>query len=199
MSWKRGAYPEYELEDVIAAIFALKETKGRKQLAEELGLGEGSVRTLLKKLSLLGLIESKQRGHKLSAMGERVLAELVDRFSEPVPVGPVEEMPSLALVIHNPLEFKSIELRDEAIRAGAKGAMILHVKGGEPVFPEDGRPLKDTLPALAEELKLKLNPSEGDVLVISWAEEPHVAMKSVIHVAVFLRDDVPRELVEVVV
>ncbi|WP_048151547.1 DUF4443 domain-containing protein [Palaeococcus ferrophilus] len=198
MSWKRGAYPEYELEDVIAAIFALKETKGRKQLAEGLGLGEGSVRTLLKKLSSLGLIESKQRGHHLSDKGESVLGELAGKFSEPVPVSPVEGMPSRALKIHGPPTFKSIDLRDEAIRAGAKGAMILRVKDGEPVFPEDGRPLRETLPELAEELMGKLNPSEGDALVISWAEEPHVAVKSAIHVAVFLRDEVPRELAEVV-
>jgi len=196
MSWKRGAYPEYELEDVIAAIFMLKESRGRKQLADGLGLGEGSVRTLLRKLSMLGLIESKQRGHHLSQKGEAIFAELAEKFSEPVSVS-MENIPAFALAVHEPPAFKSIELRDEAIRAGAKGAMILSVRNGEPVFPEDRRPLKETLPELADELVKKLDFHNDDVLVVSWADEAHVAMKSAIHVAVVLKDEVPRELVEV--
>ena len=197
MSWKRGAYPEFTLEDAIATLFLLKTPRGRKQISEELDLGEGSVRTLLKKLAKLELIESKQKGHYLSENGLKVLSQITVLFSEPLEVEKVENMPTYALLIKNPPQFKSIELRDEAIRYFAKGAMILVCKDSEIIFPEDGRPLKETLPKLAEDLK-KLNPEEGDLIVVTWAEDKADAIKSAIHVALTLKkSELPKEILEV--
>ncbi|WP_457742361.1 DUF4443 domain-containing protein [Thermococcus sp.] len=192
MSWKRGAYPEFTVEDVVAVLFLLRNPIGRKTISELLDLGEGSVRTLLRKLSTMEIIESSQRGHVLSERGRRLLEEMSMEFSEVYRVGNVEGFPAYAVVVKNPPEFKSIELRDEAIRFFAKGAMILIVKNGEIVFPEDGRPLKGTMPELAEKLSL-LKPEEGDMVVVTWAENPADAMKSAYHVAVFLKD-VPEEI-----
>jgi len=194
MDWKRGAYPEFEIEDVIAAMFMLKEPIGRKSLADALGIGEGSVRTMLKKMNSKGLINSTQRGHVLSSNGWRLLKEIESLFSEAVPVGFIEGHHAYSLKIHDPPEFKSIELRDEAIRYFARGAMILSVKGGRPIFPEDGRPVKDTLPELHERLR-KLDFSDGDLLIVTWAEERFNAIKSAYHVAVSLkRSELPDEL-----
>ncbi|AHF80699.1 DUF4443 domain-containing protein [Thermococcus paralvinellae] len=197
MGWKRGAYPEFTLEDAVATLFLLKTPRGRKQISEELDLGEGSVRTLLKKLSKMGLIESKQKGHYLNEKGLKVLSEITTLFSEPVEVEKVENMPTYALLVKNPPQFKSIELRDEAIRYFARGAMILVCRNGEIVFPEDGRSLKETLPKLAEDLK-KLNPEEGDLIVVTWAEDKADAIKSAIHVALTLKkSELPKEILEV--
>ncbi len=123
MSWKRGAYPEFTLEDVIATLFLLKEPIGRKAIAETLDLGEGSVRTLLKKLNWIDVIDSAQRGHFLSKTGKKLLERLKGGiFSEAHFVGKVDGMPAYAIVVKNPPpQFKSIELRDEAIRFFAKG------------------------------------------------------------------------------
>ncbi|WP_456423666.1 DUF4443 domain-containing protein [Thermococcus sp.] len=192
MGWKRGAYPEFTIEDAVAVLFLLKSPVGRKTISELLDLGEGSVRTLLRKLSRQGLIESSQRGHVLSEKGKVLVEKLSKSFSEVHAVGKVEGFPAYALVVKRPPEFKSIELRDEAIRFFAKGAMILVVKNGEVVFPEDERPLKDTMPELAERLS-SLGLEGGDVVVVTWAESPADAMKSAYHVAVFLRD-VPEEI-----
>ncbi|AIF69593.1 hypothetical protein PAP_05965 [Palaeococcus pacificus DY20341] len=198
MSWKRGAYPEFGLEDVVAAVFLLKDAKGRKQISEELNLGEGSVRTLLKKLSHLELIESKQKGHYLSEKGLKKLKEINSLFSEPKEIEKIEGMPAYALLIHNPPEFKSIDLRDEAIRFFAKGAMILVYEKGQIIFPEDGRPLKDTLPEIAQDLE-NLELKEGDLIVITWAPQKAHALKSAIHVALFLKKgELPRDILEVV-
>lgn len=198
MSWKRGAYPEFTLEDVVATLFMLKEPKGRKQISEELGLGEGSVRTLLKKLSSFGLIESKQRGHYLSRNGKTELEKIKNLFSEPREVSKIEDMSTYALAVHDPPEFKSIELRDEAIRFFARGAMILIMKDGEIVFPEDGRALRETLPELVHDLRSKVDAVEGDLIAVTWAGERHRALKSVLHVALFLkRDNLPRELTNI--
>ena len=194
MSWKRGAYPEFTLEDVVTVLFMLREPVGRKTISEVLELGEGSVRTLLKKLSQLGAIRSTQRGHSLSERGKELLRIIEESFSGVINVGKVDGMPAFALKVRKPGEFKSIEMRDEAIRFHAKGAMILLVKNRKIVFPEDERPLEDTMPELEGKLKL-LQPNEGDMIVVTWAESPSRAMKSAYHVALSLKgEDLPEEL-----
>ncbi|KPU62313.1 hypothetical protein EP1X_09515 [Thermococcus sp. EP1] len=194
MDWKRGAYPEFKMEDVLITLFLVKTPKGRKQISEELSLGEGTVRTLLKKLAASGLIESQQKGHFLSEEGIKVVNEISTLFSEPVEIESIEGFPACALIVKNPPEFKSIELRDEAIRFFAKGAMILLCSGGEVIFPEDGRPLKDTLPEIDREVK-RLPLKDGDLIVITWAESRTNAIKSAIHVAVVLKEDsLPSEI-----
>ncbi|NJE46910.1 DUF4443 domain-containing protein [Thermococcus sp. GR7] len=195
MSWKRGAYPEFTLEDVIAVLFMLRNPAGRKTISEVLDLGEGSVRTLLKKLAGLEVIESTQRGHSLNDKGLKLLERISKSFSEVQKVGKVEDYPAYALIVKDPPEFKSIELRDEAIRFFAKGAMILVVKKGEPVFPEDSRPLSDTMPELAEKLKKAFQLEESDLIVVTWAEKEPEAMKSAYHVALFLKgEELPEDI-----
>ncbi|ASJ00360.1 DUF4443 domain-containing protein [Thermococcus gorgonarius] len=195
MSWKRGAYPEFTLEDLIASIFMLREPVGRKTMAEALDLGEGSVRTLLKKLDGIGIIESAQRGHFLNRKGIELVKKLKELFSEAHFVGKVENMPAYALVVKNAPEFKSIDLRDEAIRFFARGAMILRVKGGEIVFPEDNRPLKETMEELAERIEDVLDFSDGDTVIVTWAENPADAIKSAYHVAIVLKgEEIPEEV-----
>ncbi len=194
MSWKRGAYPEFSLEDALAAVFMLRNPTGRKAISEELGLGEGSVRTLLKKLSALGIISSTQKGHFLNDKGVELLNQILNLFSEPIRVGEVEGMPAVALKVRKPPEFKSIELRDEAIRFFARGAMLLLIKDNEAIFPEDGRKLGEMLPELAERIKA-LKAEEGDLVVITWAEDKANALKSAIRVAVSLKgDELPGEI-----
>ncbi|NPA47807.1 MAG: DUF4443 domain-containing protein [Thermococci archaeon] len=196
MDWKRGAYPEFEMEDVVAAIFMLKEPMGRKSLADALGIGEGSARTMLKKMNSAGIINSTQRGHILTKKGLELLNRLGDLFSEAIPVGFVEGYPAYSLRVPDPPEFKSIELRDEAIRYFAKGAMILLVKNGTPVFPEDQRPVRDTLPELYERLKA-LDFKDGDLILVTWSDEPSDAIKSAYHVAISLkRNSLPVEIEE---
>jgi len=198
MDWKRGAYPEFKIEDAVAVLFLLKTPKGRKQISEELNLGEGTVRTLLKKLSSVRLVESQQKGHSLSEKGIEVVREMSKLFSEPLEVSPLEDFVTYALVVKNPPEFKSIELRDEAIRFFARGAMILIVQENEIVFPEDRRALKETLPELSEDLK-KLPVENGDLVIVTWANTKADALKSLIHVVLTLKGELlPEEIKKLV-
>ncbi|CAD5244835.1 DUF4443 domain-containing protein [Thermococcus camini] len=195
MSWKRGAYPEFTLEDAVAVLFMLQNPTGRKAVSEALDLGEGSVRTLLRKLLWQGLIRSTQRGHSLNGRGMELLEGISRHFSEVRRVGEIEGHPAFALTVREPGKFKSIELRDEAIRFFAKGAMILVVRNGEPIFPEDGRPLSETMPELAEKVKGAFRLEDGDLVVVTWAEKEADAMKSAYHVALSLKEEVlPEEI-----
>ncbi|KUK17248.1 DUF4443 domain-containing protein [Thermococcus sibiricus] len=194
MDWKRGAYPEFEIEDVLVTLFLLKTPKGRKQISEELSLGEGTIRTLLKKLAGLNLIKSQQKGHSLSEKGVKVLETILDLFSAPVELCSIENFPTYAIVVKDPPKFKSIELRDEAIRFFARGAMILCYLSGEVIFPEDNRPLKETLPEIAKDLE-RIPLEDGNLIIITWAENRIDAIKSAIHVALVLKgDQIPVEI-----
>ncbi|WP_297499883.1 DUF4443 domain-containing protein [Thermococcus sp.] len=186
MSWKRGAYPEFTLEDAVAVIYLLQKPVGRKTISEILELGEGSVRTLLRKLSALGLIESSQRGHTLSEKGRSIAEKISKHFSEAIESGRIEGKPAYTLLVRDPGDFKSIELRDEAIRFHARGALLLVVRDGRTVFPEDGRPLSEAMPELAKELE-GMPLEEGALIVVTWAESPARALKSAYHVALFLK------------
>jgi len=194
MSWKRGAYPEFTTEDAVALLFTLQIPTGRKTVSEFLELGEGSVRTLLKKLLGLGLISSTQRGHALTERGAELVGRISQHISEARPVGSVGGLPAYALVVRNPGEFKSIELRDEAIRFHARGALLLVVRGGKVVFPEDERPLSEAMPELARKLG-GLPLEEGNLIVVTWADSQAKALKSVYHVALFLKGEkLPEEI-----
>ena len=48
---------------------------GRKQLMNELGVGEGSMRTILNQLKKQGLITSSRGGHALTAKGRSALGK----------------------------------------------------------------------------------------------------------------------------
>ncbi|ASJ10167.1 hypothetical protein A3L12_02090 [Thermococcus sp. P6] len=195
MDWKRGAYPEFTLEDAVAVLFMLRNPTGRKAVSEALNIGEGSVRTLLKKLSRLGVITSTRRGHSLNDRGMALLGRISRNFSGVEKVGTVEGYPAYGLIVRNPGEFNSINLRDEAVRFFARGAMILEVRNGEPVFPEDGRSLSETLPELAGSIKRLLKPGEGDLVVVTWAGEEAHAVKSAYHVALTLKgEEIPEEI-----
>lgn len=118
----------------------------------------------------------------------KLLERISENFSEARRVGEVDGYPAYGLVVRKPPAFKSIELRDEAIRFFARGgAMILIVKNGEPVFPEDGRPLSQTMPELSEGIKRLFKLNDGDLVVVTWAGKEAHAIKSAYHVALASR------------
>lgn len=140
---------------------------GRKQLAEELGVGEGSMRTILDQLKNQGLITSSRGGHSLTAKGERALGkpfEFVQVNVGDLTVGEV----NVATIVRGAAAkvMRGIEQRDEAIKAGADGATVLIFKKGRLQFP-DGffKVKKEASDALLRDLR----PREGDIVVIGTA------------------------------
>ncbi len=145
----------------------------RKQLVEEIGVGEGSVRTILDQLKNQGLITSSRGGHALTEKGKRFL-EKSQEFAQ-VAVGDLTVgKANVATVVKGAASKvrRGIEQRDEAIKAGADGASVLIFKGGKLRFPdgfaEVGRVASDALVKA-------LNPGEGDAIVIGAARDARAA------------------------
>ena len=174
-----GRSPLFTEAHVVKALEEINTQKGvgRLKLSKELQLGEGAARTLVKHLKNERLIEISKLGITLSEYGKRVFSDLRAVLSEQI------EVPSSLLTVGlfnvavlvrgraNAVKY-GLEQRDVAIMAGAKGATTL-------VFSKN----KLTMPSVREEdvfkgnltirnlLLSKLNPKEGDVIVIGSADE----------------------------
>lgn len=146
---------------------------GRKQIAESLGVGEGSVRTILNQLKERGLITSSRGGHALTEKGKLLLSEPSEFVRVDVgdlTVGKV----NVATVVRGAAQKVKlgIEQRDEAIKAGADGATVLIFKGGKLRF-QDG--FLGVEKEASQKLMKALNPGEGDVVIIGTASDIRLA------------------------
>ncbi len=149
-------------------LIAEHKTIGRKQLAKILGVGEGSMRTILNQLKEQELITSSRGGHAITAKGKRALdkpLESVQIDAGDLTVGDVD----VAIVVRragNKVK-KGIEQRDEAIKAGADGATVLVFRAGKLQFPDDFAKVDKKVEKLAVVLRLR----EGDVVVIGTGKD----------------------------
>ncbi|MBU0763012.1 MAG: DUF4443 domain-containing protein [Candidatus Altiarchaeota archaeon] len=166
-----GAAPSFSDVHILRALLTLHENPtGRKKLVQILGLGEGSVRTIIKHLTEDGLIKSSSQGHKITEKGEKTVLERLRLFSKPNAVDlrdMISGMQSL-IVVYGAVKYLTniVLLRDTALRAGADGALVL-VCDGDVKFPDSGMSISD-YPLSSEYLK-KINLREGDVVVIGFA------------------------------
>jgi hypothetical protein len=144
---------------------------GRQQLAKELGLGEGTTRTIVKRFRDEGLIEVTRGGMTLTARSNTMLNDIRKRVSSTklsqagITVGAYDYA---VLVKGVTSQVKSgIEQRDSALIAGAKGATTLVYRGNQ--FHVPG---VDVTPSvlLVRELICRLKPEEGDVVIIGTAD-----------------------------
>ena len=145
----------------------------RTLLCQELNLGEGAVRTLIKHLKMKELIETSNAGTKMSDKGKKFFAEILSC----IPKGCSLPKCSIALgkynyvVLLKQLSFaikSGIEQRDASIKMGALGATTLLFSKGRFVMPNTNimlDPLKKE-PSIYELLVKKLEPVEGDVIII---------------------------------
>jgi Domain of unknown function (DUF4443) len=168
--------------DVVHVFAALQmigknnNTTSRNALCTGLVLGEGTVKTIVKHLKMQGLIETSNRGTKLTVKGKSICEGLLS-------VIPAEmSLPkcSVALsrfnyaVLVREFGFAvglGIEQRDAAIKMGAKGATTLLFKDNKFVMPANSD--DDSLKKEREVRRMlveKLNPREGDVIIIGSAD-----------------------------
>jgi predicted transcriptional regulator len=172
---RKGAKPSYGTIEVIRVLLKIKRVGlvSRAQLSEELGIGEGAVRSLVRKLSLMGLVEVIRSGCTLTTTGEQV----VSAFSEHVR-GPVEldltdvwnHARSVGLSVKEGARIvgRGLEERDEAVRHGAEAAMVLIYRSGRVLMPE----LEDVTsqyPHFSEKITSSIKPGEDDCIIIAGA------------------------------
>jgi hypothetical protein len=146
--------------------------KGRKQLAEAVGVGEGSMRTIVESLRDKGLIDVKQTGVRISARGLDYLHHLPIRSERLEPSDISVGTKNVAVLVRGKGTriTLGIEQRDSAIKAGADGATTVLVVGGKLVVPPDYS-LDDEKPEIALAIRSRFELEEGDVIIVGTATD----------------------------
>lgn len=151
---------------------------GRRRLAQQLGLTESKTRTMLKHLKNSGYIETGEKT-ELTENGREIFTE-IDNLVEKVSEVDLNYLgmgkKAVATLIETDSDFNVIRLRDEAVRAGAKGLTVLEYQGNF-TFPEDEDPNGKEFEKDIELLEEVFSPEKGDKLLISSGEREENARK----------------------
>lgn len=181
--------------DIVHVFMALQliERNGRTSralLCEKLGLGEGSIKTLVKHMKMNGFTETSKAGMGLTNKGRGISSELISSI-------PAEtSMPrcSVALGKYNHAvllrEFgfaikSGIEQRDAAIKMGAIGATTLLFKDNKFVMPGRSHDSLRKEPRIRKLLMEKLKPEDGDAVIIGSADHERTAELAAKNAALF--------------
>lgn len=176
---RQGPSPTFGSAHLLLAFMTVGENGsiGRAALARRCGLGGGAVRTVLKNLRSMGFVASDASGSHLTGKGREALASVRRRLSvaavrgeSGLTIGEVQ----VAAVVRGARKKvrRGIEQRDSAIRIGASGATTYVIRNGRFTIPGGSADCERDYPS-AEwgELRGKLDPAEGDAVVVCGSEE----------------------------
>jgi len=151
-------------------VLSDQKRKGRKQIADAVGIGEGSMRTIIEYLRELDMIDVRQTGVKITRHGNAFLSELPIKMANigqgSIAVG--KECVAVHMSNNGDKIRMGVEQRDSAIMAGADGATTLVVRNGRLIVPPD-YVIDEKDPALAALLRSTFNIREGDAIIIGTA------------------------------
>jgi len=172
-----GPSPKFDEYHVIKllALLLREGVVGRVRLSKMLSLGEGTTRTLLSRMKSMGLVEESKRGCSLTPPGQEVAEALASKIAGVAEV-PVEELGLEGkgvgvLVKGAAAKADAVELRDEAVRRGARGLITIALKGGRLVMPMVEEDVEAKWPHIARSIIDAFKPSDGDVVLIGVADD----------------------------
>lgn len=167
-----GNNPNFTKLDVLRCFLRLNRNVSRHELARELELGEGTVRTILNNLKARKLLDSTKKGHFLTKKGNELLSRISGYISMPKNLAIDDIYPNLkksGVVVRNMHKLKeTYKLRDAAVKNGAEGAMILKFEN-RLKMPESASLIN--YKNLEKHFELKNN----DILVISFSNKSKYA------------------------
>ncbi|MCD6593464.1 DUF4443 domain-containing protein [Candidatus Bathyarchaeota archaeon] len=172
-----GPAPSFSAFDVVKVLRAIAEEGaiGRGKISEKSGLGEGAVRTLLRRLSKAGLVSTSRSGCSLTTKGEnlwRKISEIIPHLSE-------IDKSELTFAEHNFVVQvrgvgkkvrKGLEQRDAAVRAGAKGAVTMVYRNKKLALPGLTDDISHSFPKAYRQIMSLMNLKENDVVIIACAD-----------------------------
>ena len=151
----------------------------RLLLINELGLGEGSIKTLIKHLKMEKLILTTQKGTTMTERGEKIFEEMSQYICSEtqVPKSSISVAEyNYAILLRN-LKFaikQGVEQRDAAIKVGAKGATTLLYNNGKFLIPGSKFNALKEEKAIEKLLKNNLKPIENDIIVIGSDDNNYI-------------------------
>lgn len=172
-----GNIPNFNKYDVVRCFFAIEKDTSRQSLIDTLGLGEGTVRSLLDVLKDKKLIESTRQGHSLTNKGFKLMRKIEEKMIVPegITTAYYENKEQAFVIIKNNKKEITIEQRDIAIKNRADAVLILQFDGKRLSAPncEPG----------FDDLQGMLNFKKDDLLILCFAEEKRDAENACIAVS----------------
>ncbi len=189
-----GPSTRFSVPHLIVAIEAISEEKcGRIRLSEHLRIGEGTTRTIIRRLKAEGIISVSKEGCSLTKEGKFLWQTYHSTFSKIVSIGTNELTDSThnsAILIRRP-EVRigsGILQRDAAVKTGAKSATTMVFKSGKLKIPAVSDDISTDFPEIARKLIEFLHPEENDVIILGTAENQREAEYGTLAAALTLFD-----------
>ena len=180
-----GNTPNYNKYDILRCFLRLNKNIGRQELSKELGLGEGTVRTILEMLKSKKLLDSTKKGHFLSDKGIAELNKISRDITGPTIINAKAVYPEFrkaAILLRKFNQFKeSYKLRDIAVKNDAEGALILKFENSlyAPESEYKGN---------FEEFEKYFDFENGNILIVAFANNAKDAETGAIAAAAELND-----------
>ena len=151
----------------------------RLLLINELGLGEGSIKTLIKHLKMEKLIITTQKGTAMTEWGEKIFEEMSQYIccETQVPKSSISIAEYNHAILLRNMKFaikQGVEQRDAAIKMGAKGATTLLFNNGKFLIPGSRFNALKGEKAIEKLLKDNLKPEENDIIVIGSDDNEYI-------------------------
>jgi len=171
-----GPFPTFSVFDLIRALELISSGPiGRGKLSKELEMGEGSTRTLVRRLKEAGLATVAKKGCILTEKGENLWKLFKSTFPKKVRLKENELTPSaynvavLAKGLGNRVSA-GMEQRDAAITSGARWATTLVFRKGRLLIPGVSENIEKEYPKAFRQIADTLRPEEEDAIVVVGAD-----------------------------
>jgi hypothetical protein len=156
------------------------------------GLGEGAVRTVLKRLREEGLADADASGCHLTPGGQKAYSSLTKKLS---PMAAIEGSrltmgaAQVAVSVRGAGDAvkSGIEQRDSAIGVGAAGATTYVVRGSRFTIPGGSDDCEKDFPSRAwTALRKQLKPKDGDAVILCGSNKEETARLGALSAALTL-------------
>jgi len=167
---------------------------GRGKLAKNLGIGEGTVRTIIKRLKDSNLIEISREGCHLTSFGRK----LWEKFKKKIPKKVFLEKNEFSLAQYSVAVLvkgcgskvrTGMKQRDAAIMVGADGATTMVVKDKKLIIPGVSDNIAKDYPVAYKQIVKLLNPQQNDVVIVGTAKTREKAEYGALAAALTLLED----------
>ena len=160
---------------------------GRKRLADEVGIGEGSMRRILDTLQDWDYISIKQTGIMITKTGRSFLDQIpiqpVDIFLEGSVIGDYQQgviVRGVSSKVNN-----GMEQRDAGIKVGAEGCTTIVYRDGKLSIPPDWN-LDVERPQTAKKIRDELGMKPDDAMIIGGGNTKQSAVVAAVSAALEL-------------
>ncbi len=160
---------------------------GRKKLAEEIGVGEGSMRRIIDTLKDWDFILIKQTGITITKSGQAFLDQMPIKVLDIQLEGSVVGQYQQAILVLGCADkvVNGMEQRDAGIKVGADGCTTLVIRDGKLMVPPDWN-MDEEDPEMAYRIRKESGMTQSDALIIGGADTKAAAIEAAVSAALQL-------------